>query len=280
VNSLRNILVIFLLTLALLDLRVGRGEVDAVLRGRDLVLVVDVSKSMQADDMDGATGVHSRFESARYAVQQFLEQLKQQPGQRVGLVVFAGKPFILSPLTADFNLLLQRTVDIDAVAPPTEVISNEDDAWRSGTRFGQAIATAVSLFESEFTGYQDVILLSDGDDPLEGDDRLIGIRAAKNANVPIHVIEIGDDVHATPIGAGDVVSKLEPELLRDLARSTGGEIIIPGRKIPELMTFWTKSILPLPKREIEESLLAERKPIFVWFLLPACFLLIWEWRIR
>src|SRR5262249_9729203 len=81
----------------------GREPVVAVAHGRDLVVVMDLSRSMLADDV-----LPNRLEFAQKAVEKLVESLKQRGGHRVALVAFAGRARIICPLTNDYDHFLEK----------------------------------------------------------------------------------------------------------------------------------------------------------------------------
>jgi Ca-activated chloride channel family protein len=127
-------------------------------KGTDLLLVVDTSKSMDADDVKP-----TRLERSKLAIRDLVERF---PGDRIGLVAFAGDAFVQSPMTLDHTALLESVDALD-----TSVIA------RGGTNIGRGIDVATDALVTE-PGHQKVmVLLTDGED-LEGQ----GIEEAKRAS--------------------------------------------------------------------------------------------------
>jgi len=144
-------------------------------RGRDIVFVLDVSKSMLAQDV-----LPSRLERAKTAILDCIESLQ---GDRVALVAFAGSASVLCPLTLDYAFFRMR---LDEVGP--------DSVIQGGTRIGDAIDITVNdLLDYRKAGYQDIILITDGEDhgssPADAAGQLSRIGARLIA------IGIGDATH-------------------------------------------------------------------------------------
>src|SRR5262249_23508532 len=134
----------------------GRDWTQAVAPGRDLVVVLDLSRSMLAEQP-------SRLHRARAGLINLAESLRERGGHRVARVVFAGRAKVVCPLTHDYDHFREAVEEIDADRLPPDIAPTDDDP--SGTRIGAGIRAAVDLHDPRNRGFQDVLLLSDGDDP-------------------------------------------------------------------------------------------------------------------
>jgi Ca-activated chloride channel family protein len=170
---LRMLLVLlpFLSTMvALADPRVPHGAPRVQAGVLDTVMVVDVSRSMAAEDY----GHRSRLEQAREMLRHFLPALR---GNRVGLVTFAGNSFRQAELTEDFHALdfiLQHWVEIDATGI-------------GGSNLGQAVDTALMLFPEEAQRQKLLLLCSDGGDGAD-DLRAVLTKATQRG---VRIIALG-----------------------------------------------------------------------------------------
>lgn len=127
-------------------------------RGRDLVFVLDVSRSMLADDL-----VPNRLERAKLAILDCVERLQ---GDRVGLVIFAGNSIVKCPLTLDYGFFRMMLDDVSV-----------ESMSRGGTMIGDAIRKALDeAFDDQEKQHKDLILITDG-----GDQESFPIDAAKDA---------------------------------------------------------------------------------------------------
>jgi hypothetical protein len=187
---------------------------------RDLMLVVDLSRSMLAEQP-------SRIEKASRALRSLADTLEKSGEARVGMIVFASKAELAFPLTSDIGHLRHVAVRLADLPPP----SVESDAkFESGTRIGAALKEAVAGLVGHVGG--EIVLLSDGDDPIDDEEWQAGITAARTAGIPIHTVVVGEpDTSATiPLG-GDVLryddrvvkTRIQPERLEEIARRTGGQ---------------------------------------------------------
>ena len=180
-------------------------------RGRDIVVVFDVSRSMLAQDLPP-----SRLEHAKFLLRQLAQKF---PGDRLALVAFAGEAYAACPLTADPVAFEEY---VDELTP--------DLVQRGGTDLEKALRKALKCLKGA-AGTQAVVLLTDGDE-LTGSGRRT-IDEFKRRGIPVCVVGLGDPAAATPLpdetGAlrRDAKGKLitsrlnEPELRR-LAEETGG----------------------------------------------------------
>ena len=187
-------------------------------RGRDVVFVVDVSRSMLAEDL-----APNRLERAKLAILDTLEQLS---GDRVALVAFAGSAVVKSPLTFDYGFfrLAVQQLSVTSVA-------------RGGSLIGDALRTVRDqVFDDRTVEYRDVLLITDG-----GDHDSFPAAAAEELGqrgVRLLAVGLGDDSAGQPIprdgsSAGGepafvehagqmVLSKLDADLLRAIAGATPG----------------------------------------------------------
>jgi Ca-activated chloride channel family protein len=279
-----------LLVLGLAGPRWGRGEPEGVSVGRDVVLVLDLSRSMLADDTaDG----RARWQLAQAGALDLIDAAKTR-GHRVGVVIFAARPLVLVPLTTDPAYAASRIAALDARHPPPD-IRPADDAAVSGTRIGAALAAAVAAHDPRFPGFQDVVLISDGDDPANDREWALGISAARKSNVPVHTVGVGDPVNETTIlidgemlkvetrpGVEEIAkTRLHEDVLRAIAAEAKGEYLPARRNVPKLGEFFHTVIEANPHRELTDDQLPQWKERYPWFLAPALglFLLAW-WRRR
>jgi len=194
-------------------------------RGVDIVLAMDVSKSMLAKDV-----LPSRLERSKLEFFQWMEQLK---GDRVAIVVFSNSAFVQCPLTGDYAAaqLFLNSIRVDAFPP-------------GPTNLGAALRLSAKVFEEAGTGSKNrvVVLLSDGED-LSGEVDS-GIQALKAAGAQVLAVGVGSDMgepipkydaHGNIVGYlkdahnKTVISRLNKQLLQNIADATGGEFFYePG----------------------------------------------------
>ncbi|NVP17259.1 VWA domain-containing protein [Candidatus Gracilibacteria bacterium] len=153
--------------------------------GIDIVLILDVSNSMEATDL-----TPTRIEKAKQVLNEFISS---QETNRLGLVVFAGKPFTSIPLTFDYSVLKET------ISNTTTSTINQNNSYLGGTAIGDAILMGETLFEKDEL-YKDrekvIILLTDGD-ANTGVDPVLASLSSKEKNIKIYTIGIGSEEGGT-----------------------------------------------------------------------------------
>lgn len=200
-----------LCVLALAEPRFGREVATLRATGSDVVLVLDLSRSMDAADVEP-----SRLVRARREVADLMAMLQ---GDRVGLVVFAGGAFPHVPLTAD-------TLMVEVVV--SELGSATFQGQGSAIGAGLRAASKLLSRTTEQAG-KAVVLLSDGEDH-DPDDARVAADELGARGIPVFALAIGDAPAPIPApdggyieeGGTRVMSTPDPDLLQELARSTGG----------------------------------------------------------
>ena len=207
---------LLLLTLAYARPRWGWRILPFSGRGRDLMVLMDVSKSMLSEDVKP-----SRLKHAKQFVRELMEST---PGNRYGLVDFAGTAFLECPMTVDKTSLFQALDELNVNSIPV-----------GGTNIENALKKAMLAFKAAEGGYKAIILVTDGDE-LYGDSSRI-VSKLKNNKTPLFVVGIGDPDGDGLIKMTDgqgktklmrdsmgklVKSRLNEKALRLLAERTGG----------------------------------------------------------
>ncbi|HXR05159.1 MAG TPA: VWA domain-containing protein [Verrucomicrobiae bacterium] len=262
------ILAVALLMVALARLQYGFDLQKVEQRGLDIVVAIDTSKSMLADDI-----APNRLERAKLAA---LDLMQQAKADRLGLVAFAGDTFLECPLTIDDTAFRQSVEALNVNTIP-----------QGGTALASAINAALTTFK-EGDHYKVLVLLTDGEDNVNSDGALAAAKDAAKAGLKIFTVGIGtadgtllritdangnSDYIRDP--AGNVVkSHLNEALLQEIARAAGG-FYLPLR--PNTMdTLYEKGIAPLPESESQERLVRRYHEQFRWPLLAAICLLLGE----
>ena len=281
----------FSLVIGIAGPRWGAGEADGVAVGRDLVLVLDLSRSMLADDT--ASG-KARWQSAVAGSVDLLDWMKTRGGHRIAVVIFAARPLLLVPLTTDFDHARAKLSELNGRFPPAAIRPDRDD-FPSGTRIGAAVTFAVDSLDQRFVDFRDVILISDGDDPANDREWATGIAAARKANVPLHTVGIGDPKNESQIllgnaplefaegnGIPDIVrTHLHEDVLTTMATEGRGQYLAAHGQIPDLATFVRNTVEKNPSRELTDDQLPQKKLRSAWFYgFAAGFLMLWWWRER
>jgi Ca-activated chloride channel family protein len=252
----------------------GRDWSLPVAPGRDFVVVLDVSRSMFAEQP-------SRLHRAKKGLAQLAATLKERGGHRIGLVIFAAHARVLCPLTHDYDHFREVVEGIEPDRLPPEIAVTDDDP--SGTRIGAGLRTAVDLHESRFAGYQDILLLSDGDDPARDGEWRLPAAEARARGIPIHTIGIGNPDEDSPISAGNaplldadgqpVRTRLQEEPLQTIAEMTQGIYVPAHTRALTLGRVFREQIESRPLRDDAEDALPQYQQRYPWFLGAALALL-------
>jgi Ca-activated chloride channel family protein len=252
----------------------GRDWSQAAAPGRDLVIVLDLSRSMFAEQP-------TRLHRAQEGLVTLSETLKERGGHRIALVVFAARGRVVCPLTHDYDHFREVVEDLAPDRLPPDLGPSDDDA--SGTRVGAGLRAAVELHDPRFAGYQDIILLSDGDDPARDGEWRLPAAEARARGIPIHTIGVGDpDVDSTiptpdgplqdPDGA-TVKTRLREGPLREIAEITDGVYIPAHTRALPLGRLFRERIESRPVRDDAEDSLPQYQQRYAWFLGGALALL-------
>ncbi|MBI5207598.1 MAG: VWA domain-containing protein [Candidatus Firestonebacteria bacterium] len=264
---------IFFLILALARPQFGTKLVEIKRKGIDVVVALDVSLSMHAEDMKP-----NRLEVAKREIAKFSDMLE---GDRLGLVVFAGNAFIQCPLTLDYSAfkMFLEILDTDSVPVP-------------GTAIGTAITKAASAFSQKERKHKVLILFTDGEDhetnPIERAEEAakqgvkiytIGIGSSKGDPIPIK------DNYGKTIGYKKdrdgkiVMSGLDENTLKKIALLTGGKYYHASSSEIELEKI-LKEISSMEKKELSSGLYRHYEERFYYFLFFSLILLVIEFFIK
>lgn len=236
--------------------QLGERQAELARTGRDLLLVLDLSRSMTVTDL-----APNRLAAAKAAA---WETVSASPGDRVGLVVFGGSAFLQLPLTSDHAAL---KLFLDAASP--------DDLADPATDLGTALATAGKVFEHEGErGHRAVLVVSDGESG-EGDLGaatkslraegipvfVLGVGTTGGGPVPADSSETPEKFHRDHIGR-IAISKLEEHDLRTVAKLTGGAYARADRAADR--TSLRAALANVRSRMLSGRKSAERADRFQW----------------
>lgn len=218
----------------------------------DMILVLDISSSMLADDFQP-----NRLEAVKKTAVNFVETRKSD---RIGIIVFAGESFIQCPLTVDKSVL--RSL-IDEIS----IVSKEYD----GTAIGMAIANATNRLRKSSVKSKVMVLLSDGSNNSGEIDPITAAELASQYNIKIYTIGAGTNQAFTRIpGKGLIANEIDEETLKFIANKTGGKFF-RATDIKALESIYNEIDI-LERSEIEVKEYPNYTEIYVWILLPALFL--------
>ena len=218
----------------------------------DMLLVLDISTSMLADDFKP-----NRLEAVKKTASDFIEDRKED---RIGILVFAGESFIQCPLTIDKKVLASLVNEI-------EVASKEYD----GTAIGMAIANGTNRLRNSNVDSKVMILLSDGSNNSGEIDPITAAELAAQFNIKIYTIGAGTNQSYTRIpGRGLIRNEIDEETLIQIAKVTGGRYF-RATDIAALESIYSE-ISSLERSEIEVNEYTQYTELYGWFLIPAFIL--------
>lgn len=227
-------------------------------RGVDLFVLLDVSKSMLAEDV-----APNRLDRAKSDVRDLLEKLG---GDRVGLIAFAGRPKVLVPLTTDHEFVKSALDEMDIESAP-----------RGGSLIGDAIRKAIESMPPAEGRDKVIVLITDGED-----HESMPVDAAKQAaerGIKILAIGLGDPNEGGRIpvrdsagqisfvkeGSQQVWSKLDEKLLQEIALATNGAYIPAKTRSYDLGEVYETHLANLQRGEIESGKRERHHEQFQWF---------------
>ncbi|MCG9971111.1 vWA domain-containing protein [Christiangramia crocea] len=246
-SKLRPVLfVLRLLVLALIIMAMARPRTVDVstqtssTQGIDIVMAIDVSASMLARDLQP-----NRLDALKAVAEEFV---RDRPGDRIGLVVYAGESFTKTPITSDKSIVLDALEDIEY-----------NDVLENGTAIGSGLATAVNRLKDSEAESKVIILLTDGVNNSGFIDPNTASELAVEFGIKVYTIGVGSNgtalspVAILPNGRfqfGNVQVEIDEDLLKEIASSTGGKYFraTDNEKLQEIYA----EIDSLEKTEIEE----------------------------
>lgn len=263
-------LAILVLGFALARPEWGRNEIELERSGVDLVIALDVSRSMLAADAGGT----NRLAAATTAIRRLLDRLG---GDRVGLVTFAGEAFVAAPLTRDHSAI-ERALDS---ADPNSVSEQ-------GSNLGDAIKRARECFDRAAKGPRALLVVSDGEQ-LQG-DAIEAARAAVRDGIRVHTAGVGSAVGAHIPMPGrnnriflrngldrEIVTRRDELRLERIASAGQGLYTRISQADRDALVGWFQQAAANLPRTTEKRTVDEPREQFQWPLAAALVLLALEW---
>ncbi len=261
-------LAIAFLVIALINPRMGSKMAEAKVKGIDIIVALDVSNSMMAEDL-----TPNRLVRAKRAMSKMLEELH---GDRVGIIVFAGQAFVQLPITNDYGAgkLFLSTIDTDIV--PVQ-----------GTDIGAAIGLAMESFNEESPAQKAIVVLTDGENHEA--DAVVAAQEAAEKGIRVFTIGMGSP-EGTPIpqyrgktrtgfkkdnDGNIVVTKLNESMLREVAKAGNGAYVRASNAEVGLEPLLAE-LNQIEKTEMGTVAYAEYEDRFQIFLALALFCIVLE----
>jgi Ca-activated chloride channel family protein len=249
---------LFFLILGIANLQTGSKMQEVKREGADIMVCLDVSNSMLAEDLKP-----NRLERAKLALEKMIDKLE---GDRLGIIIFAGEAYTQLPITTDYS---SAKLFLNAITPgmiPTQ-----------GTDISTAIEKAMESFGSDLGKNKAIVIITDGED--HEDAAIKKAEEASKKDVTIHTIGIGSDAgvpipiynNGVPSGyrkdkeGNTVVTKLNEKLLQDIAGAANGVYVKASNADVGLGAVLDK-IAELDKKAIESKRYTDYEDQFQWFI--------------
>lgn len=228
--------------------------------GIDIILALDISRSMLIEDMSK----QSRLETSKQVAEQFVSNRKSD---RIGLVLFAGKSFTQCPLTSDYPMVIRF------------IRQSQTGMIEDGTAIGMGIVNAVNRLRNSDTKSKVIILLTDGQNNRGEIDPITAAQIAQALGIRIYTIGAGKDgIARIPVddpffGRQYVPAevKIDEPTLKSIANITGGQFFRATTR--EMLEQVYEDIDRLEKTKIEVTSYLRYGELYPWFLFPALTLL-------
>lgn len=264
VINILKILAVCLTILALARPQGGERSSELTKKGIDIILCVDTSTSMRAEDFKP----QNRLDAAKEVIKKFI---KSRSNDRIGVVVFSAVAFTQSPLTTDYGSLLDFVDNIEIGMTQTD-----------GTAIGTAIMISVARLKESIGKSKMIILLTDGRNNMGEVDPVTAAKAASAFGIKVYTIGAAG-VGPAPYPVDDPVfgkrygwlkEDLDETTLLQIARETGG-LYFRAKNKKALDGIYEKiDAMEKTKFKVEEY--TDFNELYLWFLLPAVLMFIAE----
>lgn len=260
------------LVFALANPRSGSKLEKIKRKGVELIICLDVSNSMMAQDIKP-----SRLIRAKQAISKLIDKLEND---KIGLVVFAGRSVVLLPLTPDYGAAKMYVANVN-----TQIISAQ------GTAIGSAIETAIkgfSIKKREVKNHHAIIVITDGEN--HEDDAVEASKMAADSGIVVHTIGMGlpdgspipvynqsDELsgYKTDAQGNTIMSKLDEAMLQKIA-AAGNGIYVRANTTDVGLDKVMAQIDKMDKKEMEAKVYSEYESHFVYFIAFALLILIFD----
>ena len=257
-----------LLIIGLINPQIGTKLEEVKRKGADLMICLDVSNSMKAEDLQP-----NRLEKSKQALSKLIEKLE---GDRIGIIVFGGEAYVQLPITTDYSAakLFLESISTDLI--PTQ-----------GTDIGKAIDLAITSFGKDEGKNKAIVVITDGEN--HDQNAILSAEAAVEKGITIHTIGMGS-AEGSPIPVyrdnvregfrkdkegNTIVTKLNEQMLQELASSGNGVYVRASNSDAGLNTILS-AIDKLEKKQFESKMYSDYEDRFQWFIAGAFIILLIE----
>ncbi len=254
--------------LAVCNLQTGSKTQEVKREGADIIVCLDVSNSMLAQDLSP-----NRLERAKFALEKMIDKLQ---GDRLGIIVFAGEAYVQLPITTDYSAAKLFLGGINTQMVPTQ-----------GTNIGAAIRKALEGFSKDLEKNKTIVIITDGENHEA--EAVEAAEEAAKAGVIVNCIGVGSET-GVPIpmlnngvvqgyrkdkDGNTVVTKLNKEVLQEIAGKADG-IFVQATNADIGLNAILDKLAQLDKKQIDTKMYTDYEDQFQWFLGLALLLFIIE----
>lgn len=259
------------LILGICNLQTGSKLKDVKREGSDIMICLDVSNSMLAQDLSP-----NRLERAKIAIESMIDKLQ---GDRLGIIVFAGEAYVQLPITTDYGSAKLFLESINTKIVPVQ-----------GTNIADAINKAVESFGKDEGKNKAIVVITDGENNEEANSSAVdAAEEAAKKNIVVNTIGVGSE-SGVPIPniingivsgykkdkeGNTIITKLDSKILKDIAAETNGVYVQASSSDIGLDAILSK-IGELDKKQLESKMYTDYEDQFQWFLGAALLFLVIE----
>ena len=256
-------LAFFFFVIGLSRPQIGAKLKEYKARGAEIMIALDVSNSMLAQDYSP-----NRLDRAKLAISRITDKLQ---GDRIGLIIFAGSSFVQLPITSDYVSAKMFLGNITTESIPIQ-----------GTAIGDAISTASRSFSAQSENSRAIIVITDGEN--HEDDAVAAAKTAAEAGIKVYTIGVGSaEGQPIPMNGGllkdkdgnIVVTRLDEETLKEIAQAGGGAYVHAGNDEFGLTPI-INDIKKMQEEEFSSVVFEEYDEQFMYFLAIALALFVLE----
>lgn len=256
------------LILGIVNPQVGTRLEEVKRKGADLMICLDVSNSMKAEDL-----LPNRLEKAKQSISKLIDKLD---GDRIGIIVFGGEAYVQLPITTDYSAAKMFLESINTDMIPTQ-----------GTAIGKAIEMAMESFGKDEGKNKAIVIITDGEN--HEDDAIKAAEDAAEKQITIHTIGMGSS-EGTPIPlykgnvregfrkdkeGNTIVTKLDEKMLQDISLAGNG-IYVRASNSDTGLNNVLDALDKLEKKQFESKMYSDYEDRFQWFIAIAFLLLLIE----
>jgi Ca-activated chloride channel family protein len=257
-----------LIIIGLINPQIGTKLEEVKRNGADIMICLDVSNSMRAEDL-----APNRLEKSKMALSKLIDKLE---GDRIGIIVFGGEAYVQLPITTDYAAAKLFLESINTEMIPTQ-----------GTDIGKAIDLSLESFGKDEGKNKAIVIITDGEN--HDQDALRAAEAAAEKGISIHTIGMGSENGAPiPIYKGNqqdgfrkdkdgntVISKLNEQVLQEIA-ATGSGIYVRATNSDVGFNSILNALDKLEKKQFDSKMYSDYEDRFQWFIAAALLFLLAE----